>query len=203
MTSKPTPEELLKKLDDLHQAYLRTFAQVHEALSNQATENASSPLAGATKRRRRSTLDPDAERPLLTAATLARKEVFATNESNFSDELSETEDELFVQEPLPSYSFDTEHLRDHLKRYRFNEEGNKILDTVITQNGRLLNPSALFPLYAPTELFHNSHYTVFDVGKDGAPVSRRKVVEEGSTIDSAIWQAIRVGNFPDFLGACE
>jgi len=62
----------------------------------------------------------------------------------------------------------------------------------VVRNGRLQNP-ALFPEYPPEELWHNSHYSVFDVGTDGAPLSRREVVKEGTTsIDSAIWQAIQV-----------
>jgi hypothetical protein len=188
MADGSSPEKLLKMLDSLHKNYLESVAKIHEALTQQTISNTpTSPL----RRRRRSTVDPDAERPLVTAQNSGHV-VFATNDSNFSDDISDDDGDLYVQDTLPSYKFDTEDLRDHLKTYKFNEQGKKLLETVITEYGRLLNPSYLFPQYPPEELSHNSHYTVFDVGKDGAPVSRRKVVESGSTIDSAIWQAIRV-----------
>jgi hypothetical protein len=200
MAAGANPDELLKKLDDLHRAYLDTFTKAHEALAHQLGGNTAVSPAGPSRRRRRSTLDPDAERPLVTNTTSARhinfgtsdSTIFGTNESSFSDDISDDDDELYVQDTLPPYKFDTEHLRDHLRHYKFNESGMTLLETVVNQSGRLLNPSALFPQYPSNELYHNSHYTVFDVGKDGAPVSRRKVVESGSTIDSAIWQAIRV-----------
>jgi len=98
---------------------------------------------------------------------------------------------LTVFEPDRLYSYDHENLRDHLKTYKFNEEGETLLETVV-MNGRLINPS-LFRDYPPDEKWHNSHYSVFDVGQDGAPLSRREVVQPGTTsIDSAIWQAIQV-----------
>jgi hypothetical protein len=187
MAAGSSPEELLKLLDNVHKNYLETVAKVHEALARQTPSNTP---ASPSRRRRRSTLDPDAERPLLNQNS--KHLAFAASESNFSDDFSDDDDELYVQDALAPYKFDIEDLQDHLKTYKFNEQGKILLESVITESGRLRNPSSLFPQYPPDELYHNSHYTVFDVGKDGAPVSRRKVVESGSTIDSAIWQAIRV-----------
>jgi hypothetical protein len=188
-----SPEELLRRLDDLHKSYIETFTKTHEVLSLQIAGNTHASPAAPSRRRRRSTMDhdTDSERPLLQHASPVSRAVFATNESNFSDDISDDDDELYVQDPLSPYKFDTEDLRGHLKHYKFSDEGRKLLETVINENGRLKNPSSLFPQYPPEDLSHNSHYTVFDVGKDGAPISRRKVVESGSTIDSAIWQAIR------------
>lgn len=191
MASAISFEELLKKLDQTHRSYLETLIKTHEALSKQVLENAPvSPLAHS-RRRRRSTVDRETERPLITS-TNSRNVVFQTGDSNISDDISEDDDELYVQDALVPYKFDTENLRDHLKQYRFNDAGKKLLETVVDETGRLVNPSSLFPQYPPDELSHISHYTVFDVGNDGSPVSRRKVVETGSTIDSAIWQAVRV-----------
>jgi hypothetical protein len=113
-----------------------------------------------------------------------------------SDE-SDVEEEFYVQEPLPSYTFDHEDLRDHLKKHKFNEHGQELLKTEV-DHGRLLHPT-LFRKYPPDEKWHNSHYSVFDVSKDGAPLSRSEVVEKGSHIDSAIWQAIQVRNLTALL----
>ena len=176
-------EELLKKLDETHRAYLQTFKQVHEALYKSAV----SPSA-PSRRRRRSTMEPETERPFKPSGREPRS--FSTGDSDFSDD----DDELYVSKTLAPYKYDEQHLRDHLKKHDFNKQGRKILETVIDQNRRLLHPEKLFPHYPPEEKYHNSHYSVFDVGTDGAPVSRRAVVSAGSTIDSAIWQAIKVGN---------
>lgn len=212
MAAGTNVEELLKKLDQQHQAYTQTFREVYEALSQipstsspPATSSASAIASTSTsKKRRRSTLTIDAERPGRNERTdqpeqperpAAAKPVtlhssVLTGESDESD----TDEEYYVQKPLPPYKFDHEDLRHHLKTYKFNEHGKKLLEMVVTENGRLLEPS-LFPDYAEDELWHNSHYSVFDVGKDGAPISRREVVREGTTkIDSAIWQAIQVRN---------
>jgi hypothetical protein len=109
-----------------------------------------------------------------------------TGESEDSD----IEEEFYVQKPLPHYTFDHENLRQHLKTYKFKRYGEMLLESVV-HNGRLLDPT-LFKDYPADELWHNSHYSVFDVGQDGAPLSRSQVVEKGSKIDSAIWQAIQV-----------
>ncbi|PBP20018.1 hypothetical protein BUE80_DR009146 [Diplocarpon rosae] len=109
-----------------------------------------------------------------------------TGESDESDD----DDELYVQTPLPSYKYDLEDLRDHLKTYTLNEYGAVLLDSVV-HNKRLLYPT-LFPEYPEDEKWHNSHYSVFDVCTDGAPLSRREVVKAGTkSIDSAVWQAIQ------------
>jgi hypothetical protein len=191
-------EELLKKLDQQHQAYTQTFREVYEALSQITTTGipptASSAYAIAStstsKKRRRSTLTIEAERPErpADAKPVTYHSSVLTGESDESD----TDEEYYVQKPLPSYQFDHENLRHHLKTYAFNEHGKRLLERVVAENGRLHDPS-LFPDYPEDELWHNSHYSVFDVGKDGAPISRREVVKEGTTkIDSAIWQAIQV-----------
>jgi hypothetical protein len=194
MAAASSVEELLKKLDERHQAYLQTFREVHEALSHipsSSTPPASSAspgpaTTGTAKRRRRSTLDIDAERPAGSKPATYHSSVL-TGESDESD----TDEEYYVQKPLPPYQFDHENLRHHLKTYKFNEYGKRLLETVV-DNGKLVDP-ALFPDYDPEEKWHNSHYSVFDVGKDGAPLSRREVVLKGTTkIDSAIWQAIQV-----------
>jgi hypothetical protein len=189
MAAGTSTEELLKKLDDQHQAYLETFRLVHEALTKIAVPNVapatpSSPPAAIapTKRRRRSTMEIDGERPERKPSTYHSSVL--TGESSESDD----DGELYVQTPLPSYRFDHEHLKHHLKSYNFDEYCQKLLQTVITN--RRVNP-ILFPEYPPEEKYHNSHYSVFDVGADGAPLSRREIVTAGSSIDSAIWQAIQ------------
>lgn len=192
MAVQPNTEELLKRLDEQHQAYLKTFRLVHEALTHAPKPGspAASPplqpaLVPAAKRRRRSTLEIDAERPEPRKPSTYHSSVL-TGESSESDE----DDELYVQTPLAGYKYKDEDLRKHLKTHTFDEQGQILLDTVV-RDGVLLHHS-MFPSYDPDEKYHNSHYTIFDVGKDGAPLSRYLVVKPGSSIDSSIWQAIQV-----------
>jgi len=215
-------EELLRKLDEQHQAYLKTFRLVHEALAqhrsvetkkddvNSANALTTSPVSppspgphislalptspqsrAPSRRRRRSTEVGEIERPLRRPGTFPSS-VF-TGDSDESD----LDGDLYVQDALPSYSFDIEDLRQHLKTYKFNDAGNTLLQSVV-HNGRLKHPG-LFREYPDTEKWHNSHYSVFDIDQDGAPLSRFDVVKPGTTsIDSAIWQVIQVGNLTSF-----
>ncbi|KAE8442027.1 hypothetical protein EG329_003928 [Mollisiaceae sp. DMI_Dod_QoI] len=190
MASRPNPEELLKRLDEQHQAYLETFRLVHEALS-QAVGSNTTPASPASaiapsKRRTLSVHTTPSDRPSSRDPSTFRSSIL-TGESDESDD----DGELYVQVPLPSYDFDQEHLRQHLKTHDFTEHGTLLLSSIV-RDKRLLHPAALFPTYPPDEKWHNSHYSVFDVGPDGAPLSRREIVKDGTTsIDSAIWQAIK------------
>jgi hypothetical protein len=202
MAARPNVEELLKKLADIQQAYSQTLLEVHEALAQLSVSSSASGLPGASstksaKRRRRSTRDTE-EKPSADWITKVERPKGADGKSvtlgssviTGESEDSDIEEEFYVQKPLPSYTFDHENLRQHLKTYEFKKYGKILLETVV-ENGRLLDPT-LFKEYPADELWHNSHYSVFDVGRDGAPLSRSQVVEKGSKIDSAIWQAIQV-----------
>lgn len=211
-------EELLRKLDEHHQAYIKTFRLVHEALaqsqsgerrqefgtgpsSNSITTLPVSPPSpgphislalptspqsrAPSRRRRRSTEVGDFDRPLRRPGTF-QSSVYTGD----SDE-SELDGDLYVQDALPSYSYDLEDLRQHLKTYKFEDAGTTLLKTVV-KNGRLKHPG-LFREYPDSEKWHNSHYSVFDVDQDGTPLSRFDLVQPGTTsIDSAIWQVVQV-----------
>lgn len=194
MAAGLSTEELIKRFDEQHKAYLDSFKLLLEALLHNVAANSPGLPVETPKRRRRSTVDNEAERP--ERRERKAPSVPGTSVLTGDSDESDVDDELYVQTPLPSYKFDTEHLRHHLKHHKFNEAGKTILKTVV-RNGSLLNPINIFPTeYPPNETSHNSHYSVFDVGTDGAPLSRSDVVKPGTdSIDSAIWQVIQVGWF--------
>ncbi|KAH8819458.1 hypothetical protein F5884DRAFT_660991 [Xylogone sp. PMI_703] len=197
--ASPTIEELIKRLDDQHQAYLETFRLVHESLAQSQAAPTSPrssspppvssppPIPPSIKRLRRTTLDLEAERLSPVRAATLQSSILT------GDDTSDDEDDgdLYVQTPLPPTKFDHEHLRAHLKNFKFGEASLKILESVVAENGRLLNPT-LFPDYSKDDLSHNSHYSVYDVGADGAPVDRHQPGD--GTIDKLIWRAIREVN---------
>ena len=108
------------------------------------------------------------------------------------DSESEDEDVFYVQDHLPTQSFDHEHLRDHLKKYPFDVYGRQILSNVISDKGRLKDPS-LFPSHETEEKKNYSHYQVFDVGQEGVPVALATSNEFDQTVSKArqIWLAIK------------
>ncbi|KAK6592431.1 CorA Mg2+ transport-like protein [Botrytis cinerea] len=166
MTSMST-EELLKRLDDQHQAYLETFKLVHDALNNSLTNTNTNSASVAPAPA------PAPQSPGSIRTFTKRRRVSARDDGD-------------IPEVRPS----TLH-SSVLSGDSDDNAGHIILETVITKNGRLLDP-VLFPDYHRADRSHNSHYSVFDVGKDGAPLSRRDVVKPGTTkIDSAIWQAVK------------
>jgi hypothetical protein len=186
---------LLKRIEEQQQSHLETLKQVHEALSGNRTTSEQPTInqsviatvdRNRAKRRR--------EVPRLRAendSTYGSKPITLSSEVLTGEsEDSDIEEEYYVQRALPSFKFDREDLLQHLKTYNFNSSSERLLETVV-KHGRLAKP-VLFSDYPPTELYHNSHYSIFNVGRDGAPLSRSEVVEEGSSIDSAIWQALRV-----------
>ncbi|RDW67859.1 hypothetical protein BP6252_09255 [Coleophoma cylindrospora] len=203
-------EELLRRLDQQHQAYLETFRLVHEALlsNSGATNNASGittiPEGTPTidvpnlRRLRRSTLDttdtdPRSERSssVLLSPEIVKSATFRSSVTGDDSDSSDDDEDLYVQDPLPPRSWDREGLRHHLKTYKFNEEGQKLLESVVV-DGTLTNPDIARVFDGGFELGVGSHYSVFDVGPDGAPLSRHEVVEKGTkSIHDAIWQVIR------------
>lgn len=200
--SSPTIEELLKRLDDQHQAYLETFKLVHESLARSqaapaatprsptlpptsSSSLASPPIPFTVKRLRRPTLEFDAERA--RSSTLHSSILTGEETSDDDDDV-----DLYVQTPLPSSHFDHEHLRTHLKTFKFGDASLKLLESVVNENGTLLHPS-LFPDYPKDDISHKSHYSVYDVGADGAPVDRHR--SGPGSIDKLIWRAIRVGSY--------
>lgn len=210
-------EELLRRLDQQHQAYLETFRLVHEALlgSHQPSNSANNVsgistipevLASPTtelsnlRRFRRPTLDTTDTEPrsdrssslLLSPGNLQSLTFQSSIVTGEDSESSDDDEDLYVQDPLPSKSWNREDLRHHLKTYKFNEEGQKLLESVVV-DGRLTNPDLARVFEVGFELGIGSHYSVFDVGPDGAPLSRHEVVTKGTTsIHDAIWQVIRV-----------
>jgi CorA-like Mg2+ transporter protein len=188
-------EELLKKLEDQRLAYLDTFRLVQELLGKEHERDPASPsaetlplLPEATDSFRKYTLSRDPTRkgsgfPLSTLDT-----------STLSDDSDAEDDAYFVQDLLPSQSYDHEHLRDHLKTYDWDEWGRQILSTLVTERGRLTKPE-LFPQHqeeAIEDRSHYSHYQIYDCGRDGAPLLTESTgVENAPSKAHQIWHSIK------------
>jgi hypothetical protein len=165
-------EELLKRLDAERDAYLATFQQLHEALArNLIASSPSSPTSTFVSPPTRPVLDRVARLSMSESERKPPATFKSSFISNEDDELSDDDEALYVQDLLPTATLDDEHLRAHLKRYKWNEESKKLLEDILTEEGRMKHPS-LFPSgqHSDEDGSHFSLYQVFDVGADGAPV---------------------------------
>ncbi|KAF2792843.1 hypothetical protein K505DRAFT_325900 [Melanomma pulvis-pyrius CBS 109.77] len=118
--------------------------------------------------------------------------VFADT-STLSDESDEEDESFFVQDELPSQSFDHEHLREHLKKHSWDEHGREILSAIFTDRGRLKEPH-LFPMSPGpvSDRSHYSHFQVYDVGPDGtAELVEASGKENTMSKANEIWHSIK------------
>ncbi|KAJ4299521.1 hypothetical protein N0V90_004766 [Kalmusia sp. IMI 367209] len=118
--------------------------------------------------------------------------------STLSDDSEEEDESYFVQEELPSRSFDHEHLREHLKTHDWKEHGREILAPIITDPGKLSKQGHLFHLgpEVPDDRSHYSHFQVYDVGPDGmAELIEASGSQNTMSRATEIWHSIRnIGN---------
>lgn len=172
-------EELRKQLESLQRS--------HEALENRLASSTNLPPLETPTFARSATRDFRSGHAFADSSTLS-----------VTDDSEEEDESYFVQQELPSRSFDHEHLREHLKNHDWKEHGREILAPIITDPGRLSKQPHLFHLgpEPPSDRSQYSHFQVYDVGPDG---SADLIETSGSqnTMSKAteIWHSIRnIGN---------
>jgi hypothetical protein len=189
-------EELLKKLDADRDAYVATLFQFHEALartvisSSSAAQTPASPsIRPVFDRGARLSLG-ESERKATGAGPITYRSSFISGED---DEASDDDQALYVQDLLPSASFDDEHLRSHLKNYRWNDDAKKILEPILTGEGRMRDPHLFLTGQQSIEdRSHCSVCQVFDVGSDGAPLPLHSDHALENIPGQAMWQYVKV-----------
>lgn len=117
--------------------------------------------------------------------------VFADT-STLSDDSDNEEDDFFVQNELPSHSFDHEHLRDHLRNHDWKEHGREILSSLVSDRIQLAKQPHLFHLDpSPTEdPKHHPHFQVYNVGPNGLP-NLVEVIGPDNNMSSDIWHSLK------------
>ncbi|KAI4669081.1 uncharacterized protein J4E79_001124 [Alternaria viburni] len=175
------------EIDDLRKQ-LESLQRSHEALlkSLSATNDTFKPSDASQLRRTSTRHGGDA--------------IFADT-STLSDDSSDEEDEYFVQNELPSHSFDHEHLREHLKTHNWTEHGREILASIISDPAKLTKQSHLFHMGPgpADDRSHYSHFQVYNVGTNGLPeLIEVTGPENNMSRATEIWHALRdVGKQPD------
>jgi hypothetical protein len=175
------------ELDDLRKQ-LESLQRSHDALlkSLSATNDTFKPSDAAQLRRSSTRHGGDA--------------VFADT-STLSDDSSDDEDDFYVQNELPSHSFDHEHLREHLRTHNWTEHGRKILASIISDPAKLTKQPHLFPMGPgpADDRSHYSHFQVYNVGPSGLPELIEVTGPENEMSRATeIWHALRdIGSQPD------
>ncbi|KAF2091613.1 hypothetical protein K490DRAFT_31641 [Saccharata proteae CBS 121410] len=193
MSSSAT-QELLRQLEEQRTAFLALEERVHEALRLEAASKPDSPPPSQTPGSpvtqtgaRQSAIS--IVEPTKKSSTPLPSLFHSSTVSVDSD--SEDDETYYVQTPLPAKAVDHEDLRTHLRTHKWDEHGQTILESVVTDDGRLVNP-VLFPDHGQAEdNAHISHFQVFDVGPDGAPLPVEIDPERVVSKAVAFWDMIK------------
>jgi hypothetical protein len=175
------------ELDDL-QKQLESLQRSHDALlkSLSATNDTFKPSEASQLRR---------------SSTRHGGEAIFADTSTLSDDSSDEEDDYFVQDELPSHSFDHEHLREHLKTHNWTQHGREILASIIDDPAKLTKQPHLFHMGPgpADDRSHYSHFQVYNVGTNGLPeLIEVSGPENNMSRATEIWHALRdVGKQPD------
>ncbi|KUI52730.1 hypothetical protein VP1G_00104 [Cytospora mali] len=190
-------EALLKRLDDQRDSYLENHNLVRLLLAAakdkdlQSTQPPQLPPSPPSSDPKRHTLSSTSGMDSLLTSSLSK----ATADESESEQ---DEEEYYVQTPLKTEEYDHEGLRQHLRSYKWTSDGHKVLEDVLSDI-KLLSQPTLFPTQrGPVpDRSHLSHYQVFDVGLDGAPLPIEfSETEKPPSNALCIWQAIKDINSP-------
>lgn len=182
-----TAQEMLKQLADDRTKYFDTLSRAHDVLAQALTAASSGkpPPRLTTEAVRRN-----------TGALSASLEVESVSKDsgNSIEEESDTDDDesLFVQQTLPKESYDEEGLRKHIKDYKWTEAGRKILGDVAGRD-QVVQRGTIFPTKAgeAEDRSHLSHYSIYNVGNDGAPLHILNTSEAPMSRALEIWNRIK------------
>lgn len=185
-----TAQEMINKLAEDRAQYLDTLNRAHNVLA-QALSAATSdkPAPQLTHQHlRRPTVDTFESKTTLDMESMKKGSSFS-----FEDESDSNDDEsLFVQQTLPSETYDEEGLRRHILGYDWTKAGKEILGEIVDDQ-KLLQRDFLFPQTqgSVTDRSHLTHHSIFDVGNDGAPLEIISAADKGSKSKAqTIWDNI-------------
>lgn len=190
-----TAQELIKKLAEDREKYFETLNRAHEVLAQAlvaaGTDKPLAPLTVSTVRRNTAN-SLDTAKTLDTRFTLDVDSIQKTH--SFEDESDTDDDEsLFVQQTLPPETYEEEGLRRHILGYDWTQAGRDILGNVVDDKKLLRTPNVFSQMPgAVTDRSHLTHFSIFDVGNDGAPLEIMSATDRGTTSRAqAIWNNLK------------
>ncbi|KAL8856002.1 MAG: hypothetical protein Q9178_007372 [Gyalolechia marmorata] len=179
-----TAKEMIQKLADDRANYLDTLSRAHDVLAKalEASATGKSPPQLTSDAVRRNTTTS-----ILDIESLKKSSTFSPDDSDTDDNES-----MFAQDPLPKEIYDEDGLRRHLREFKWTPFDRDIIGDVL-HNKQLLQRTAIFPVtVGPVDdRSHLSHYSIFDVGKDGAPLPIQRAGQEPVSKAQAIFNNIK------------
>lgn len=182
-------QEMIKKLAEDRATYLDTLSRAHDVLAKalEAAATGKDPPKLTSEAVRRNTANT------IDVESIQKSSTFSPDDSDTDDNES-----MFVQEPLPQEQYDEAGLKKHIREYQWDSSHKEIMGTVL-DNKQLLERTCIFPITrGPVDdRSHLSHYSIFDVSNDGAPLEIHRANEKPVSRAQAIWNNIKSINADD------
>lgn len=207
MSSTPIATELqqlLKDLDQQKEAYEEAFRKVQEYIASQPAVPVEAALSPSSTRHIGLPLQPlEGSRsppPSYGKSHVRRLTGLSIVESSSGSRLTgdESDDEadqcLYVQDVLPRESYEEDALRTHLRSYPWDQDGRKVIQSYAGRKTSLRQPLFLPGKGPLADRSHHTHFEIFDIGNDGAPLPVEVNNEHVTNIPTALWQAIKSVN---------
>ncbi|KAM0814002.1 hypothetical protein AB5N19_14004 [Seiridium cardinale] len=194
-------EALLNRLDEQRDAYLESHDLVRQLLEETRETSQSPPQIPQTSQAPQT--PPAVSQPdtRWRKASTGLDSLVTSSASRATGDNSDDEgigEDFFAHTPLEPQEYTHDGLRAHLRSYKWSKEGRRILGNVL-EDPKFPLQSNLFPTAAGTvpDRSHLSHYQVFDVGGDGAPLAVETHEQELPPSNAMrIWHAIKEVNRP-------
>lgn len=184
-----TAQEMIKKLAEDRATYLDTLTRAHDVLAKalEAAATGKDPPKLTSEAVRRNTANT------IDVESIQKSSTFSPGDSDTDDNES-----MFVQEPLPREQYNEAGLKKHIREYNWTSFDKEIIHSVL-DNKQLLNRTCMFPVTrGPVDdRSHLSHYSIFDVSNDGAPLEIHRADEKPVSRAQAIWNNINAINADD------
>ncbi|KAL8714994.1 MAG: hypothetical protein Q9225_006447, partial [Loekoesia sp. 1 TL-2023] len=184
-----TAQEMIKKLAEDRATYLDTLTRAHDVLAKalEASVTGKEPPKLTSEAVRRNTANT------IDVESIQKSSTFSPGDSDTDDNES-----MFVQEPLPKEQYDEVGLKKHIREYKWTSFGKKIVGAVL-DNKQLLERTHMFPItQGPVDdRSHLSHYSIFDVSNDGAPLEIHRADDKPASRAQTIWNNIKAINADD------
>ena len=188
-----TANELIAKLAADREAYLGTLDRAHELVAQAlAAAGGTNQPRLTTRNIRRATGSTGTNVNVLPAdvESVQKGSVFSAED----EPDTEDDESLFVQQSLPPESYDEEGLRRHIQEFDWPAPTRAVLKDIL-EDENFIKKKCLFPTEpGPVEdRSHLTHYSIFDVGNDGAPLEKQLPVDSTRTSRAlTIWNLINV-----------
>lgn len=191
-------QRLLRDLDQQKEAYDQALRKVQEYVASPPALPVNGSISLPLHNLSQPPLSPTSTyaKPNLRKSTgLSTLETSSGSRLTGDESDDEADQSLYVQEPLPQEFYEDDAFREHLRKYPWDVDGKKILGNLAGEN--VTSQNLISPQKGPLpDRSHHTHFQVFDIGNDGAPLLVEVQNKHVTNRPTALWQTIKTVN-PD------